>query len=82
VEIVRGAFIFWKTKLPEARSVYRLESEVQQGLNRVSSASKVLKAEIIRLVGNEDPPNFIRIPSSLRILVRARETDTLASQPS
>jgi len=38
VEIVRGAFIFWKTKLPEARSVYRLESEVQQGLNRVSSA--------------------------------------------
>jgi len=82
VEIVRGAFIFWKTKLPEARSVYRLESEVQQGLNRVSSASKVLKAEIIRLVGNEDPPNFIRISSSLRILVRARETDTLASQPS
>jgi hypothetical protein len=82
VEIVRGAFIFWKTKLPEARSVYRLESEVQQGLNRVSSASKVLKAEIIRLVGNEDPQNFIRIPSSLRILVRARETDTLASQPS
>jgi hypothetical protein len=82
VEIVRGAFIFWKTKLPEARSVYRLESEVQQGLNRVSSASKVLKAEIIRLVGNEDPPNFIRIPSSLRILVRAKETDTLASQPS
>jgi hypothetical protein len=51
-------------------------------LNRVSSASKVLKAEIIRLVGNEDPPNFIRIPSSLRILVRAKETDTLASQPS